>query len=151
MAMTMETLVRRIFITRVHSAIMLDRTIVYSDDVAPNPSYLDVTQKTFGYGVIARLTDQGIFSGDGQSFYPDRSLTRAEMAKIIVDAFHLTGTSTHSFSDTSGHWGAKYINILLENQIAHGYGDGTFKPDRPITRAEFSTLLARASNDHFKE
>ena len=138
-------------ITRVHSAIMLDRAIVYSDVAAPNPSYLDVTETTYGYEVIARLTEQGIFSGDGQSFYPDRSLTRAEMAKIIVEAFQLTGSSTHSFSDISGHWGAESISILSENHITQGYVDGTFKPDQLITRAEFSTMLARALNDRFKE
>ena len=59
-------------ITRVQSALMLDRAIVYSDDVAPNPAYADVTETTYGYDVIAKMTEQGVFTGEHHYFYPEQ-------------------------------------------------------------------------------
>ena len=73
---------------------MLNRAIVYSDESAPNPGYLDVKQTSPRYEVIAKMTEQGVFAGSNHYFYPEKSLTRAEMAKILVQAFHLTGPST---------------------------------------------------------
>jgi lysophospholipase L1-like esterase len=132
-------------ITRVQSAIMLDRAIVYSDDAAANPGYADVTTNSFGYDVIAKMTEQGVFSGANGYFNPDQSLTRAQMAKVLVEAFGLTGSSTQTFNDVSSdYWASNYISILAENKITTGYTDGTFKPNDSITRAEFSIMLARA-------
>ncbi|MGB9553860.1 MAG: S-layer homology domain-containing protein, partial [bacterium] len=57
-----------------------------------------------------------------------------------------TGTATSvlgTFPDLQGHWAQAVISKLLEKGIVSGYPDGTFKPDQPITRAEFSTILCR--------
>jgi len=138
-------------ITRVQSAIMLNRAIVYNDDQAPNPNYADVTEGTFGYDVIAKMTQEGVFAGNNQSFNPGDTLTRAEMAKVLVQAFKLTGAGGKGFNDVaSDYWAASYISTLAENGITVGYNDGSFKPNDPITRAEFSIMLARALNDSFK-
>lgn len=48
------------------------------------------------------------------------------------------------FPDLQGHWAQSLISTLLEKGIVSGYPDGTFKPDQPITRAEFSAILCRA-------
>lgn len=48
-----------------------------------------------------------------------------------------------SFSDTSGHWAAKVIGVVSAAEIMQGYGDGTFRADQPVTRAE----LAKVVND----
>ncbi|WP_338449575.1 S-layer homology domain-containing protein [Niallia oryzisoli] len=138
-------------ITRVQSAIMLNRAIVYSDDAAPNPNYADVTESTFGYDVIAKMTQEGVFAGNNQSFNPGNTLTRAEMAKVLVLAFKLKGTGSKSFNDVGNdYWAASYISTLAENGITIGYSNGSFKPNDPITRAEFSIMLSRALNDSFK-
>jgi len=47
------------------------------------------------------------------------------------------------FADTAGHWAEKAIRSFAQLRLAEGYPDGTFKPDRPITRAEFAALLDR--------
>lgn len=138
-------------ITRVQSAIMLNRAIVYSDDAAPNPNYADVTESTFGFDVIAKMTQEGVFAGNNQSFNPGNSLTRAEMAKVLVQAFKLKGTGSKTFNDVSSdYWASSYISTLAENGITIGYSNGSFKPNDPITRAEFSIMLSRALNDSFK-
>ena len=47
-------------------------------------------------------------------------------------------------SDIAGNWAEPFINALVAKDIIKGYPDGTFKPDRPVTRAEFAALLNKA-------
>jgi hypothetical protein len=47
-------------------------------------------------------------------------------------------------SDTAGNWAEPFIKVLVEKGIISGYPDGTFRPDQPVTRAEFAALLAKA-------
>ncbi|MGI6605700.1 MAG: S-layer homology domain-containing protein [Peptococcia bacterium] len=49
-----------------------------------------------------------------------------------------------SFSDIAGHWAEKEIKAWTARELAGGYPDGSFRPDSPITRAEFVTLVNRA-------
>nr|WP_145157306.1 S-layer homology domain-containing protein [Paenibacillus terrae] len=48
------------------------------------------------------------------------------------------------FADTYTHWAAKDIAVASRLGLVNGYGDGSFKPDLPISRAEISELLVRA-------
>lgn len=49
-----------------------------------------------------------------------------------------------NFTDLDNHWAKESINYLAEKGIISGYRDGTFKPDAPLTRAEFATMLIKA-------
>lgn len=49
-----------------------------------------------------------------------------------------------SFSDIEGHWAKSWIEKAVKLGFVSGYQDGTFKPDRTITRAEFSKLINNA-------
>ncbi len=53
-------------------------------------------------------------------------------------------SSQASFSDIGGHWAKKWIEGAVKLGFVSGYEDGTFKPDRTITRAEFSKLINNA-------
>lgn len=46
-----------------------------------------------------------------------------------------------SFPDITNHWAKMYIDYLASRSIINGYEDGTFGPEKEITRAEFVTLL----------
>lgn len=50
-----------------------------------------------------------------------------------------------SFADIAGHWASSYIAEAAGLGLVNGYNDGTFRPEKPVTRAEFVTLLARAA------
>ncbi|QJD83171.1 S-layer homology domain-containing protein [Cohnella herbarum] len=52
-------------------------------------------------------------------------------------------TDVH-FTDIKGHWAEKNIEKLAAKGAVKGYSNGTFKPDHPITRAEFTAILVRA-------
>jgi len=47
-------------------------------------------------------------------------------------------------TDVKGHWAEKAILEAVASGLARGYTDGTFRPDAPVTRAEFIVLLVRA-------
>lgn len=49
-----------------------------------------------------------------------------------------------SFSDTRTHWAKPFIETLAEKQIIAGFADGTFKPDAPVTRAQFAAIVKNA-------
>ncbi|BBI35649.1 hypothetical protein KCTCHS21_50480 [Cohnella abietis] len=94
--------------------------------------------------VAARL---GIVAGkpDG-NFHGGDNVTRAEFALMIVRALGLdtsNATSKGTFSDTKGHWAEGAINVLKQAGILTGVGDGSFKPNQQISRAEISAILAR--------
>lgn len=51
-----------------------------------------------------------------------------------------------NFSDIENHWGKRYILSLAEKGIISGYDDNTFRPDKPVIRAEFVKLVLNALN-----
>jgi len=99
---------------------------------------------SWAHDAIASLIDEGIISGypDG-TFKPENPVTRAEFAKIVARAFAIRPTGEPRFSDIKNNWAQAYITALTEAGIVSGYPDGTFKPDRHITRAEMVTMLVR--------
>jgi S-layer homology domain len=56
----------------------------------------------------------------------------------------LTQMAQASLSDLSGNWAEPFIKVLIDKNIIVGYPDGTFRPDQPVTRAEFAALLNQA-------
>ncbi|MEW6229792.1 MAG: S-layer homology domain-containing protein [Bacillota bacterium] len=93
---------------------------------------------------ITALVDEGIIGGypDG-TFKPENPVTRAEFAKMVARAFAIRPTGEPRFRDISNNWAKAYIIALSESGIVSGYPDGTFKPERHITRAEMATMLVR--------
>lgn len=55
-----------------------------------------------------------------------------------------TGSGSSSFSDISGHANQKAIEALVEKEIINGMGDGTFAPNKTMTRAEYCTIVVKA-------
>ena len=89
-------------------------------------------------GVVNGYTD-GIFN-------PDKSISRAEFAVIAARFDTGTYNGEDKFTDIRGHWASEYINRAAERGWINGYGDGTFRPDQPITRAEAMTLVNSVLN-----
>lgn len=140
-------------ITRRQAAQMIVRAFDLETSNVEDPGLKDVDTDDRAYGEIAAIANAGIMVGTPQGeFMPDKTLTRAEMAKIVVEAYDLEGTTSERFKDVSqSSWAAPYINILSANEITTGYPDGTFKPGNETRRSEFAMFLARAEDDRFKE
>ena len=81
--------------------------------------------------------------------YPDGSIrpngfvTRAESAKIIASlkGLDLSAGGQPAFKDLASSWSTPYINAVVNQGLMRGYMDGTFKPNAPITRAEFAQMM----------
>lgn len=83
---------------------------------------------------------------DDGRFEPDRDITRAEFAVIIVRALGLMqpGTGPDSFDDVvQGQFYYDAVSIANEYDISSGYGNRIFGPDQRITREQAMTMIAR--------
>lgn len=82
------------------------------------------------------------------TFRPAKSMTRAEAAAILARLCKLTGmdSTKPDFKDADG-WYNTAINDVVKAGYMKGYPDGSFKPDQPITRAEFAAILSHVLKD----
>lgn len=88
----------------------------------------------------------GVFKGDEHgNFRPKASLTRAEMAQVLTNAFHLKAKSDHTFNDVSTNsWASNAISAVQTNNIAKGVGGGNFAPNMDVTREQYAQFLYNA-------
>ncbi|WP_079911359.1 InlB B-repeat-containing protein [Paenibacillus sp. 32352] len=99
--------------------------------------------------IVGDLASRMIVNGvSSNNFNPNAPITRAEFAAIVVRALGLADNGkTTSFSDVpSGSW---YIGAVAKAQefgIVSGYGDGTFRGAKTITREEAMVMISRAMN-----
>ena len=65
--------------------------------------------------------------------------------KLIIFSmiFSMIVTNALAFTDTDGHWASEYINRMHAAGYIDGYTDGSFMPNRTITRAEFSKIICK--------
>jgi len=81
------------------------------------------------------------------TFKPGKTVTRAEMAKLLVETLgygDLVAGSKSNFTDTQGHWADSYVAIAAGKGIVLGTGNGTFTPDRAVSYDEAITMVVRA-------
>jgi len=113
-----------------------------------NSNFSDLTAgERWSKPFINSVKSAGIIDGyrDG-SFQPEKPVTRAELVKMVVNAFGLKVDATQKgFTDSRGHWAENYIATAAKAGIIGGYSDGTFKPDTPVTREEAAKIIALAS------
>jgi len=131
-------------ITRAEMAALLARLSPERAEAAET-AYADVTAGHWAADAIRRATAAGLMKGDtGGTFRPDDTITRAEMATIAARWLALTGgTEGGSFADAAGHWASDAIAAVQHAGVIAGYEDGTFRPDRALTRAEAVKIMNR--------
>ncbi|WP_249901569.1 S-layer homology domain-containing protein [Paenibacillus sp. PK3_47] len=114
----------------------------------PPVSFSDVPVTHWAAKAIGYASRLGIVEGQPNGvFKGSDNVTRAEFAAMIVRTLSMdTSGANGSFSDTDGHWAGAYIRALHRAGIVNGAGNGTFKPNQEITRAEMSAILARVLN-----
>ena len=82
------------------------------------------------------------------TFGPERNMTRAEVttmfARLLTEQIEADKTYSSTFNDVAkGCWAANYIGYMQQFGIVTGYTDGSFRPDAPVTRAEFAAIASR--------
>jgi hypothetical protein len=96
---------------------------------------------------INNMGSRLIVGGMGNNtFLPDRAITRAEFAAILVKALGLKpGTGNNPFSDiASTDWYSQAIATANSYGIISGFNNGTFSPNEKITREQAMSMIARA-------
>ncbi|RAK19890.1 S-layer family protein [Anoxybacillus vitaminiphilus] len=138
-------------VKRIQAITMLGRALNWDTTNVKAPNVKDVEKGTEAYGYIAVAVEKGIIA-NSTAFNPHGTLTRAQMAKMLANAFQLPKGESRNFKDVSSkHWAKTFIDQLASSGITTGYPDNTFKPENPTTRLQFSLFLARALNPEFRE
>ena len=107
-----------------------------------NLPYSDVFEDDWYYLAVGFMTEKNIITGyeDG-TFRPNSPITRAEFATMASKFDSLAKGGGKSFVDVDeSHWAFMYINSAFNRGWVTGYEDGTFKPERNISRAEVVTI-----------
>jgi hypothetical protein len=106
--------------------------------------FTDVSWDHWAYTAIKRMYTRNLMVGvDDKTFAPDLTLTRAMLAVILyARAGEPAVTAENKFSDVpTGQWYTNAVIWAAENGIVAGCGDGTFRPDAAVTRAQAAVML----------
>lgn len=101
---------------------------------------------------VDTLITLGVVSGypEDNTYRPEKAVTRAEMAKLMVVALGqeskvtAAGNKTTKFKDMKGHWAYAYVNLASELGIINGYPNGNFGPNNTVSYAEATAMILRA-------
>jgi len=103
----------------------------------------------WSYTALNNAVKNGLLQGtDEGKLLPKDSLTRAQMATILVRAFGATDKAVEfDFADVADwQWFSDALSVAHRMDIINGYPDGTMRPNAAITREEAFVILARAIN-----
>lgn len=118
--------------------------------VLPDATFLDVPDTDPVHEAVELLAARKVVGGveDGL-FHPERNVTRAEYAKMLVVSLGLEPdpSTPVTFRDVSGHWSVEqgFLQTAVSTGTIDGYPDNTFRPDGVVTRAEAAKMTAAAS------
>lgn len=114
--------------------------------------FSDIPAHAWYSGYVKYLTGFGVVYGCGNgTFAPDAPITRAEFTAMAVRFFEAYGDGDPEIMEqyaefhdvSSGYWAAEYIREAAIHGWIKGYGDGSFRGDAHITRAEIVTIVNR--------
>lgn len=130
------------YITRAEVAAIFARILDLKGNVKGKEVYKDVGLKFWAAGYIEVVSEKGLFKGynDG-TFRPNKPITRAELSIVISNYLKVNKEAKYDvlvqhFKDLAGHWAEAAIEEIYRYGIINGYNDGTFQPDKAITREE---------------
>lgn len=136
-------------ITRAETAAILFRLM---DDASRKTYYStksgfrDVASGSWYNTYVATLNNAGVITDSSNGYFrPNEAITRAELAAMLAKFSETTGAANY-FNDVSAkYWAANAIAICAKLGWITGYPDGTFRPDKNVTRAELMAMINRAT------
>ena len=110
--------------------------------------FSDIDENDWYYDNVMDAANNGYISGMGDgTFAPTQATTRAQFASMIANAmgYEADPDVASMFPDVADDfWGKAAINFCAQNGIITGYDDGTFQPNKAITRQEAASILRNA-------
>lgn len=126
---------------------------IFADvDVKEGMWYAEYVYSVFHKGIMEGTTSKDTWGTPYSTFEPNATLTRAMLAAILIRfaekhyGVKLTVPEDYdrSFTDVKeGKWYADYVYIAKTNGIVTGYTDGTFRPEKAVTREQAVTMIGR--------
>jgi len=143
-------------INRIEGAAMLERALKLPSVNEENASSFDDNGDipAWARGTVASIVAAGLMSGyqesnDAKTFRPLETLNRYELA-VILSRLEFTGAGSSANEpvdfkdwDEVPIWARQAVNIAVQQGMVKGYPDGTFKPQKEVTRAEAAAMIAR--------
>ncbi len=120
------------------------------------PSYTDVPEKHWAYRYVEFAREKELATGSGGKFSPDKPILRAEAAKMLLNSGKLEGLDLKAsceqgaaksagdfvdVRDRTDAWFYVFVDEVSKKCIFKGYSDGSFHPERRLTRAEAAKIL----------
>lgn len=142
-------------VTQAEAIVMAVRMMGLSDQAAARmnaslPFTDSAAIPKWATGYIAIALDKGLIEANGV-FQPQKAATRLYCTELLVRTLSLetnqqTIEAQVRFTDTTnlGVQDRNCIALAVMNRLMNGYEDKSFRPNRPVTRAELATLMARA-------
>lgn len=128
-------------------AVILTRNIGVDAANTIASTYPDVEESHWAIKEIEFVKSIGLMVGDDRgNFRPDAPITRGEIASIAARYKNLDTSrfNQSSFLDVeTGYWGLASIEALRQAGMIAGYEDGTYKPNKNVTRAEAVKIINR--------
>lgn len=134
------------YMTRAEVATIINRLIGATKE---SSKYIpDVNRQDWYYSEIRKAMQSGVMQGNSDGYTrPNSYITREEVSAMLSRAFYISGNSSLSgeYLDENeiSDWSKEYISTFVNYKYITGYDDGTIKPKKSITRAEFITILNR--------
>ncbi|MHA0855323.1 S-layer homology domain-containing protein [Paenibacillus sp. CMAA1364] len=105
-----------------------------------------------GYVIVA--LEHGLFDATEDRIQPNTPASRVWVSSLLVKSLGLQAealkqmTKTPDFKDKDAipAGAVGYVNVAVERGVVSGYPDGTFKPNKNVTRAEMAALLERTND-----
>ena len=142
--------------TRAEAAAIFARLLAEKNgdtiSTAANTRFTDIPAHAWYSGYAKYLNNNGVTYGKSRTtFAPYDAITRAEFTTLAVRFFDVYGDGDaeimeqyKDFNDVSdGYWAAAYIKAAAKHGWINGYGDGSFRADDEINRAEVVTIVNR--------
>lgn len=138
-------------ITRKHAAVLIDNAVELeraSYETYKQP--IDLPEDYVYYEQMMNMVKAELMRANNAGYiFPDRELTRGEMAQIIAKGFKLDlKVDMHPFTDVAD-WSNQYVSALYKAGVTSGYEDGTFRESEKLTREHFAIFMFRAM-EHLK-
>ena len=136
-------------VTRAETAAILfrlmdasSRSLYYSTAAG----FRDVDSTKWYNTYVATLNNAGVITDSRDGYFrPDAAITRAELAAMLAQFAEQKSAAIYFSDVSSGYWAAKAIALTADLGWINGYPDGTFGPDKTVTRAELMAMINRAT------
>ena len=132
---------------RDQAAGLMARVAELAGELAAGEDSFTDDERSIFEAAINSLAELGVLQGRGENrFEPAGSLTRGQAASISIRILRQFGTvadGPDAFRDDEGSVHEQNINAAAALGIIEGFGDGTFRPNQPLTRGQGSSVMVK--------